>query len=315
MDAARYSNFISPDLDPQEAKYAGKGKNSIGVLAIGFNEPKGQESLGGKVTRVILENYLRRPSLKEEALKKLTEFAHDAICVQQSPEYQAECALAVLLTQGNEFRWITTGDVRIFHFVNGQIMETNRGDAPRLGSGKTREMPEVLGITGFQQGENSFLLCSGSFAKYVNEQEIENALSLSDNAEEWLRTLRDLYESRCESEPYALMTVFMPQKRKRLPKKAVIAIIVAVVVLAVGAFFAFGAARRKDRPGPGEQPTRPPMDQGAPGQEPTKPPRPENPDGQGGEPGQEPTQPPKPTQPPAPEQPEEPESPDGGSAT
>ena len=318
MDTARFSNFIAPDSDPKEVRYDGKGKNSVGIIALGFNEPKGQEALGGKVTRVVLENYLRRPSLKEEALKKLTEFAHDATCVQQAPGYQAECAMGLLLTQGNQFRWVVTGDVRIFHFVNGQIMETNRGTSPRLGSGKTREMPEVLAETGFRQGENSFLLCSGSFTRYVSDQEIENALSLSDNAEEWLRTLREMYESRCEDEPYALMTVFMPEKRRRLPKKAVIAIIVALVVLAVGAFFALGAARRRDQRGPGgpgNEPTRPPMEQGGPGMEPTRPPRPERPpQGQGeGEPGEEPTEPPKPTEPPQPEKPADPGAPEGGA--
>ena len=308
MEAARFSNFITPESDPKGIRHAEKGKNSISILVIGHNEPKGQETLDGKVTKVVLETYMRRPSLKEEALKKLTEFAHDAICVQQAPGYQAECAMGILLTQGDKFRWLCTGDVRIFHFVNGQVMEANKGNAPRLGSGKTREMPEVLSETDLQQGENSFLICSESFVRYVKEQEIENALAMSDNAEEWMRTLRDMYEDRCADEPYALMTLFVPQKRKRLPKKAMIAIIIAAVVLIAGVFFALGAARRRNGPGPG----RPPMEQGGPGTEPTQPPEPQRPpEGEGGQPGEQPTRPPKPTEPPAPEQPEGPENAEG----
>ncbi len=313
MEAATYSNYLTPDRDPQGLGTNEKGKNSIAVLTLGFNEPKGQESLGGKVTKVVMDSYMRRPSLREEALKKMTEFAHDAICVQQAPGYQAECATGILMTQGDKFRWICTGEIRIFHFVNGQIMETNRGNAARLGSGKTREMPEVLAETDLKQGENSFLICSGSLTQYVKEHEIENALAMSENAEEWLRTLKNLYEDRCQDEPFALMTIFMPQKRKRLPKKAVIAIVIAAVLVLAGVFFALGAARRRNGPGP----DRPPMEQGAPGVEPTQPPEPERPpEGQdGGQPGVRPTQPPKPTQPPAPQPPDAPENAEGSQDT
>lgn len=320
MEIAKYSSFIPSDAEHQNIQSVDKGKNGVAVLAIGYNEPKGQETLATKVTRVVVEHYMRRPSLKEEALQKITEFAHDAICVQQSPGYQAECAMCVLMTQSEEFRWVCSGDVRVFHFVNGQIMEENEGNSPRLGSGKTKDMPEVLPSTEFKKGENSFLVCSASFTRYVREDEIENALSLSENPDEWLRTLRNLYEDRCQGEPYALMTVFMPQKRKRLPKKAVIAIIVAVVVLVVGGFFALGAIRRKNAPqgpgGPGQKPDRPPMEQSAPS-EPTRPPKPDRPpEGQEGmDPGEEPTQPPRPTQPPEPEEPGEPEAPDGTNAS
>jgi len=320
MDTARFSNFVRPDFDPQNIKDASKGKNAIGVLAVGCNEPKDGEGVGGKVTKILVENYLRRPSLKEEALKKLTEFAHDAVCVQQAPNYPVECALGALMIQDNRFRWICTGDVRIFHFVNGQVMETNTGTSPRLGAGpqpvgssasaasqpasasspttQGRALPEVLPSTEFRKGENSFLLCSGSFAHAVSEREIESALSAAETAEDWLRSLKNLYEDRSSEEPFALMTIFMPEKRERMSKKALIAIIVALVLLIAG-FFVFGALRRRQE-GPGGPGQQPPMQQGAPGVEPTEPPAP--PEG-AGEPGEKPTKPPKPTEPPAPEAP------------
>ena len=303
MDTARFSSFISPDYDPQGIKSESKGKNAVSVFAIGHNEPKGQESLGGKVARVVIEHYLRRPTLREEGLQKITEFAHDVICARQAPGYQAECDLGILMNQGDQFRWIVAGDVRIMHFLNGQLMAENNGEAARLGDGRTKEKPEVLEATDLGKGENSFLICSGSFVRYVREQEIEDALSAAENAEEWLRLLKERYEDKCgDGEPFALMTIFMPQKRKRLSRKAVIAIIVAAVVLCAGVFFALGAARRRNGPGP-EQ--RPPMQQGGPGMEPTQPPEPQAPpEGQGGgRPGEQPTRPPKPTQPPAPEDP------------
>ena len=297
METGRFSSFPPAEADPKNVRSDARGKNAVGVLAIGFNEPKDQESVGGKVTKVILENYLRRPSLKEEALQKLTEFAHDAICVQQAPNYPVECAMGVLMIQDNRFRWITTGDVRIYHFVNGQIMETNEGTAKRLGGGHEQTMPEVLPATEFRKGENSFLICSGSFARAVREEEIENALSIADNAEDWLRVLKNLYEDRCADEPFALMTIFMPEKRKRMSKKAII-IIIVVVVLVVG-FVVAGFFRRGPggQGGPGGPGGPGQTQQGGPGMEPTEPPAPPEGAGEGGE---RPTKPPQPTQPPEP---------------
>ena len=324
MDIARYSNFITPDFDPENIKGQSKGSNSIAVMALAYNEPKGQEGLGKKVADVVLEHFVRRPTLKDEGLQKITEFAHDAICVQQSPGYAAECDLAIVMTQGSKFRWINAGGARVYYFLNGQIMEKTEGKTPRLGNGAEKEMPEGIAETEFQKGENSFLLCSESFAAVVSEADMENALASADSAEDWLKALKALYEDRA-GEPFALMTVFMPQKRKRLSKKAWIAIIVAAV-LVIGAivFFAMGAGRRRQPGGPGEgpgqpgmeqqggpgqKPTRPPKGEGMEGEEPTEPPAPGQGPGAEGGPGQKPTKPPKdenaeegeePTEPPAP---------------
>lgn len=327
MDIARYSNFISPDFDPENIKGQSKGSNSIAIMALAYNEPKSQESLGKKVADVVVEHFVRRPTLKDEGLQKITEFAHDAICVQQAPGYAAECDLAIVMTQGSKFRWINAGGTRVYYFLNGQIMEKNEGKTPRLGNGSEKEMPEGLAETEFQKGENSFLICSESFANVVSEADMENTLASSDNAEDWVKALKSLYEDRA-GEPFALMAIFMPQKRKRLSKKAWIAIIVAAV-LVIGAivFFALGAGRRRqpggpgegpgqpgmEQQGPGQKPTRPPKGEGVEGVEPTEPPAPGQPGMEGGPegPGQKPTRPPKdenaeegvePTEPPAPGQ-------------
>lgn len=328
MDSARFSNFTGPDFDPQNIRTVSKGSNGIAVMALAYNEPKGKENLGRKVFDVVAQHYMRRPSLKDESLQKITEFAHDAICVQQAPGYEAECDTVLLMTQGSKFRWVCTGGARIFYFVNGQVMDSSDGKSPRLGSGREKEMPEGITETEFTKGENSFLMASENFWRVVSEAEMENALTSSENAEEWLDALKALYEDR-SAEPYALMTIFMPQKRKRLPKKAVIAIIIAAVLL-IGAavFFAMGARKRgqeggnrppkqeQGEPGqPGQKPTKPPKGEGMEGEEPTEPPAPgQGGPGQGGEggPGQKPTKPPmdegmeegeEPTEPPAPSEP------------
>ena len=306
MSSAQFSNYFQPDYDPENVKSASKGKNSICVLAVGSNEPKQNEGVGGKVTRVVLENYMRRPSLKDDALMKLTEFAHNAICIEQTPNFHVSSSLAVLMTQGDHFRWLCAGDVHIFHFVNGQLMNSNKGLSPELGGSESKDCPpESLAETAFGQGENSFLLCSGSLLRYLKIGEIENALSLSDTAEDWLQSLKDLYEDRCEGESLSIMTVFVPSPKKRPPKAGLIAVIAVILVIAL--FFAFGAVRRRnERPDPSQMYSQ--QGPGHPPAQPTEPPEPTepmSPNFGSGQPNVKPTKPPQPTPPPAPEAPQD----------
>ena len=143
----------------------------------------------------------------------------------------------------------------------------------------------------------TFASCSGSFCRHVQEHEIENALSMAENADDWLRALKDLYEERTVEEPFALLTIFVPEKKKRLAKGKIIAIVVAIVVLLAGVFFGLGAARRGNQP----RPPIPGQQVGQPGVPPTEPPGP--PEGEAG--GIKPTQPPAPTEPPVTESTEE----------
>ncbi len=314
MSTAQFSNYIRPDYDPESIRFAGKGKNSVYALALTSNEPRSRESVAGKITKVIIDSYLRRPALKDEALMKMTEFAHNAICVEQTPKFPVGGSLAVLMTQGNRFRWLCAGDVRIFHLVNGQIINSNKGTSPELGSSNAKDMPpEGLPEQVFSQNENSFLLCSGSFTRYVTPGDIEETLSLSETAEDWMRALKDLYEDRCNGEPFSIMTVFIPSPKKR-PSKTVVLVTAVLIILAAAVFFTFGAIRRRNsRPdpsqaGPGQpgtesaQPVKP-----TPPPEPTEPPEPSEPMPGYGQPGVKPTKPPKPTPPPEPTPPDGPE--------
>ena len=272
-ETARYSSFGESSFDPGHVKSAEKGKNCICVLADGRNEPTGNEPVGSKVTRIMVENYLRRPSLRDEAVEKITDFANNGVLIKQTPTYRVECSAAALMLQKDSFRWLRAGAVRLYHFVDGQLV-TASGEAPTtpLGGGSALRT-DVLPATHLGQGENSFLICSEGFARYVRESEMENALSAADSAEQWLRMLKDLYEDRAGGEPYSLMTVFVPSKRRRLMKKPVV-IILVLLVLALAVFFGMGALRRGKGP------------QGGPG-------------GPGGGPGgpNAPTMPPEPTMP------------------
>ena len=258
FESARYSSFPDTGTDPGHVKIAEKGKNCVCVLADGAGELKGNEQVGSKVTRVVIENYLRRPSLKDEAMEKILEFASSGVLVRQTPGSRVECNAAMLFVSGGSFRWVRAGAVYLMHFVDGQLLHAaGRSESAPLGA-MGAEKAEMLSSTDLGQGENSFLLCSASLVKYVTTEEIESALSMADTPADWLNTLRSLFESRSAGETLSLMTIFAPSRRKRRMKKPVV-IGLIVVILAAAIFFGMGALRRRGPGGPGGSPGNPPQ--------------------------------------------------------
>ena len=100
--------------------------------------------------------------------------------------------------------------------------------------------------------------------RYVSIEEIENALAMADTPQDWVSTLRALYESRSGQEPCSLMTVFVPSRKKRALKKPVV-IGIVILILAAAVFFGLGAMRRRG-PRPEGGPERPPLQTDASGQ-------------------------------------------------
>ena len=270
-ETSRYSSYLESSFDPGHVKSVEKGKNCICVLADGRNESRDSEPIGSKVTRIIVENYIRKPSLRDEALDKISEFANSGVLIKQTPTYHVECSIGMLMVQKDKFRWLRCGDVNLYHFVDGQlVLSTVDGNSTPLGTVGDLRM-DTIDATELGKGENSFLICSTSFAEHIRTTEMENALSAADSADQWLRMLKDLYEDRANGEAYSIMTIFVPSKRRRLMKKPVMIALIVILIAAI-VFFGLGALRRSKE----QRPMGGPGGPGAP-QEPTQPPEPSHP--------------------------------------
>ena len=90
FQSVQFGNLYGSELDPFYVKKEERGKNCICVMALGRNELKDSNPIGAKVAQVMIENYLRRPSLKDEAISHLMEFGNNAVMVAQSPTSRVE---------------------------------------------------------------------------------------------------------------------------------------------------------------------------------------------------------------------------------
>ena len=281
---AKISNHAKNVLNPENSMVELKGQKGVACLACGVNTPKTEgQSMPSKVTRIVIESYMKRPSLSTEAMDSIFKLANNGVLVTQSPQYPSFASTACVFMLKNKFVFASAGDNIIFHFVNGVIRNVfagAAGDEP-ICLGNTRfSAPKVSEQLGFAKGENTFLICSKKFADAFSDAELEEALARATHVSgsgksqkkevKCDRFIKDLYDSigrKDDADDYSAVAFTLPEKRKST-KTLIIALIIALVVL-VAAFFAIGFFTR----GRGPQPPQ----EGAPGMtEPMFPP------GQGG---------------------------------
>lgn len=280
---ARFSNQKGPTFDPLNILFMNKGQNGVLVLSEGVDEPKEGFDCATKTDRIVLESYLRRPSLVDEAMEKICEFANDGILAMQTPYNKLRCATVALLIQKGKYRWLLAGDTHAYHFIDGQVVQSSSASQTAYFGDGVRVHPQIGAVSSFKKGENSFLICSDSFAKYITDEDMERTLSQANSVDQWLRMMKDLYEDRCQNgELFSAATLFVPNRKERPTKKKTAIIIAVVVILLLTAFFGLGALKKmRERvpmppgvpfgdfapgmPTPPAPPTMPPPPGGGPG--------------------------------------------------
>lgn len=298
INVSKISNYTQ---NPDNSVFEMKGQKGIGCLVEGYNTPKdGGYSPESKVTRILVESFMKRPAVSYEAMSAIFERANNGLMVTQSPQYPSYASASAVFFVKNNFVYATAGDNVIFHFVNGRITDVfcnDPGEEPQYLGVPGYTAPKVSEQVPFSKGSHTFLICSRSFADALNEDILEGALAANTfvsqkgkqtiadvKCDRWLRELSDnIHDFNNPSSSYSAIAFSMPPKTKS--KLLLIIIIIALAVLiGVGFFIAGGARKRAMGPGPGqgqeemlgpngERPPSPP--EGAnPGEQPEPPTRP-----------------------------------------
>ena len=275
-DFLQVAKIGSADGELRNAMSQAHGRRGVCCLSTARNMPKENlEKTSAKPTKIVIESFMRRPSLNDEAMSGIMGLANDGILVEQSANYRTEADLGAMFFIGDQFRIARAGDIVILHFVNGMLLNPEElrapGDRPSIGS-LDYSSPETEEISDFGHGENTFLFCTRSFAEVMTEELLEDTLQRSIltvdekhgittcDCTRWLKMLREIYEEAHTGKEYTAMAASIPPKKKRPGSRKTIIWIVVLIILAVLVFFALGALRR----GPGG----PGGPQGGPGQTP-----------------------------------------------
>lgn len=270
INVSKISNHAQNPKNPDNSVFEMKGQKGLGCLVEGYDTPKdGGNSVESKVTRILVESFMKRPALSDEAMTNIFERANNGIMVNQSPQYPSYAAASAVFFLKNKFVYASAGDNVIFHFVDGKIADVfcnDPGEEPQYLGVPGYTQPKIGDTAVFAKGNHTFLICSGAFANAMDEELLEGSLAANTHITEkgkqklaevkcdrWLRELKDNINGfDNSSDNYSAIAFSIPPRKKS--KLLLIIIIIAAVLVIAGGFFLFGAKKR------------PPQGQGGPGQ-------------------------------------------------
>lgn len=189
------------------------------VLSDGLGGHYGGDVASKLVVQHALDGFRKKPECSAQAIEALLHVADDAIvqAQQQDKKLKDMRATAVVLTVDtncNQAYWGHIGDSRLYCFRQGRIIKQTRDhsisqsmiDAGYLKPEELRISPnrsqlyaalgnneqfevDILSTVFSVQDGDVFLLCSDGLWEYIEESEMEQMLSQSMSALEWLQVL------------------------------------------------------------------------------------------------------------------------------
>lgn len=185
--------------------------------------------------------------LPKERMEKAALAADAAVKnLQHTTGGNMKTTLVFLAVEGEQARWMHTGDSRLYHFQNGKLVKQtvdhsvsqmavfmgeitareirhheDRNKVLRAlgGDNAKADVSEAVQIT---DGVDAFLLCTDGFWEYVYEEEMEAALRECDGPKDWIRRMEKLLLDRVEkgNDNYTAAAVICGKAKPREePKK------------------------------------------------------------------------------------------------
>jgi len=147
----------------------------------------------GRITRSMVDNFMRRPSTEDRAVHALSTMANNDLCMMSlNDERPPLCDAAFIFIDRNKARFFISGSSAAYHFENGKLAHrSDPADADIIGSGP-HFRPRMEPAFELNQVENAFLTASASLAHAVTDEALEESLRASASPEEWMERLKEL---------------------------------------------------------------------------------------------------------------------------
>lgn len=236
-DVALFSRAGGRNKNEDYCRFDEKESFGCYLLADGLGGHKGGDVASRVIGEAVSEAFLASPGLSLEKLFAYIDHARNVFTNtvgSRSVPSGMKSTLVVLLLNGKQALWCHIGDSRIYYFKSDKISFQTRdhsvpqmlADSGDICSEQIRFHEDRNRLTAAFDGSNmprfeylkepvlinkgdAFLLCSDGFWEYLTEEEMEEDLKNTTQAEEWLDLMERRLLERVKSghDNYSALTV------------------------------------------------------------------------------------------------------------
>lgn len=165
---------------------------------------------GSRITRSIFDNFMRRPSVMDEAIQAIAAMANNDQLMMRADEDERQLfdAAFVFLDRG-QARFLISGCAAAYYFDDGALAQrSDPAEAPAFGAGPKYEA-RLEPVFSVDSEKPAFLAASRTLAA-VPDADIERALCESSTPAEWMEKLKALVG---EDKQFCAVTAFLPPEK------------------------------------------------------------------------------------------------------
>lgn len=146
-----------------------------------------------RVTRSIIDNYMKRPSLEDRAISTIATMANNDLRMlgDGNDAPQTFDAAFAFIDRGRA-RFLISGGSAAYHFEDGKLIHRSEAsEASLIGSGP-RYIPRLEEPFEIGQGKTAILTASRCFAATLSNEAIEESLKGVESPGDWMERLKAL---------------------------------------------------------------------------------------------------------------------------
>ncbi|MGN0675272.1 MAG: hypothetical protein ACI4KG_05940 [Oscillospiraceae bacterium] len=163
-----------------------------------------------KILRVMADSFLGRPSLCDEAMNTLSDFANKSVFALQEPYKTFMADSGVLFIRKGKARCVLSGNSRVYFISDGKASAVCEAKDYLLFGKKSRfkeDIPPEFSLSG---RVNAFAIICGTGNADLELQQLESSFDGASSADEWAERLSRLCSG---NDRLSIMTVILPERR------------------------------------------------------------------------------------------------------
>ncbi|MBQ6324644.1 MAG: hypothetical protein IJI26_01085 [Clostridia bacterium] len=169
-----------------------------------------------RVTRSVIDNYMKRPSLADRAIGTIATMANNDLMMMQGGTEAAQMfdAAFAFIDQGR-VRFFISGGSAAYHFEDGKLLHrSDPSEASLIGSG-VRYTPRLEPAFEMGKGKTVILTASRCLAATVSDEALEESLKGAETPEDWMERLKALVG---QDKQFCAIAAFLPTEKPSMLK-------------------------------------------------------------------------------------------------